>query len=343
MEKNFRMPKETFLELVDKLRGLIAPNENSPNRRVVSAEKKLAITLYFLKDTGSLCMTANAFGIAINTTSNIIFETCTAIVKLLGSTYIHLPKNEDEMRKKVAEFESKFGMHQAFGCIDGTHIPIIRPSDNPQDYYNYKGFHSLNVQAVCDYKGTFMDVECRWPGSVHDAKVFANSSVNNKLRKRELPAVFQSVLPGFDKVPTYLIGDPAYPLTPFCIKEYDSCANNEQVVFNNMLRAARNPIECAFGRLKARWAVLTKRLDLKLENVPVIVYACFVLHNYCEQHSAYLNEDIVTSQIEHAKRNEEETRNVPDPVYSCNSSEGEIVRNILTSYIHLSLPDDLSI
>ena len=82
---------------------------------------------------------------------------------------------------------------------------------------------------------------------------------------------------------------------------------------------------------------------MKLENVPVKVNACFVLHNYCEQHSAYLNEDIVTSQIEHAKRNEEETRNVPDPVYSCNSSEGEVVRNILTSYIHLSLPDDLSI
>ena len=41
------------------------------------------------------------------------------------------------MRKKVAEFELKVAMHQAFGCIDGTHIPIIRPSDKPQHYYNY--------------------------------------------------------------------------------------------------------------------------------------------------------------------------------------------------------------
>ena len=77
-------------------------------------------------------------------------------------------------------------MQQAFGCIDGTHIPIICPSDNPQDYYCYKGFHSLKVQAVCDFKGTFnvMDVDCRWPGSVHDAKVFANPSINEKLRSR---------------------------------------------------------------------------------------------------------------------------------------------------------------
>ena len=338
-KKNFRMRKEDFLELVEKLRSSIAPNQTSPNNRAISVEKKLAVTLYFLKDTGSLCMTANAFGIAINTASAIITETCTSITKLLGPTYIHLPKDYDEMRQKVAEFESKFGMQQAFGCIDGTHIPITCPLNKPQDYYCYKGFHSLNVQAVCDYKGAFMDVECRWPGSVHDAKVFANSSIHEKLRNGEIPTVFQTVLPGHEKIPNYVIGDPAYPLTPFCMKEYETCENNEQVIFNNLLRSARNPIECAFGRLKARWAILTKRIDLKLDIVPVIVYACFVLHNFCEQHSSYINDDLVTHQIEQAKENEEETRNMPDPVYSCNNGEGELVRNILTSYIQMSLPD----
>ena len=100
--KIFRMTKESFLQLVEKLRPLLAPNPNSPNSRVVSAEKKLVVTLYFLKDTGSLCMMANAFGIAINTASKIITDTCTFIVKLLGPTYIHLPQDENEMRKKVA-------------------------------------------------------------------------------------------------------------------------------------------------------------------------------------------------------------------------------------------------
>ena len=35
-----------------------------------------------------------------------------------------LLKNKDEMKVKVAEFEAKFGMKQAFKYIDGTHIPI---------------------------------------------------------------------------------------------------------------------------------------------------------------------------------------------------------------------------
>jgi hypothetical protein len=62
------------------------------------------------------------------------------------------------------------------------------------------------------------------------------------------------------------------------MKEYATCASNEEVIFNTLLRAARNPIECAFGRLKARWSVLTKKVDLKIGSVPVVVYACCVLH-----------------------------------------------------------------
>ena len=139
-------------------------------------------------------------------------------------------------------------MLQAFGCTDGTHVPIFPPVKYLQDYFCYKMFHSLNVQAVCDYRGIFMDVECRWPGSVHDAKVFANSSFNKKLVSGQMPKTHVSVwFPGSETLSNYVIGDPAYPLTPFCMKEYDTCASNEQVMFNALLRAARNPIECAFG------------------------------------------------------------------------------------------------
>ena len=53
------------------------------------------------------------------------------------------------MKVKVSEFECKFGMKQAFGCIDGTHKPILRPHKNSQEYYDYKNFLSLSVQAVC--------------------------------------------------------------------------------------------------------------------------------------------------------------------------------------------------
>ena len=76
-----------------------------------------------------------------------------------------------------------------------------------------------------------MDVECMWPGSVHDAKVFANSSISHKLRRGILTTTFQCPLEGDVKLPNHLIGDPAYPLLPYCMKEYKLRTNNELVFF----------------------------------------------------------------------------------------------------------------
>ena len=177
-------------------------------------------------------MAADMFGIHQCTVSKTILGVCTAISTHLAPKYIHLPKAEDEMRAKVAEFETKFGMVQAFGSIHGTHISIRRPVVDSRDYFNYKHFFSLSVQAVCDFKGYFMDLECRWPGSIYDAKVFSNSFVMNKLQSGELPQTFNNLLPGHNKIPNYVIGDPAYHLTPHCMKEFQSCKNDAEVIFN---------------------------------------------------------------------------------------------------------------
>ena len=340
-KKNFRMTKENFDNLVAELHPVIGPKPNSPNYRFLSTAKKLAVTLYYLKDTGSLWVVANTFGIHQCTVTKTIMEVCTAINTLLGPAYIHLPRNKEEMRNITSQFALKFGMTQAFGCIDGTHVQVKRPESDSQDFFNYKQYFSLNIQAVCDSNGYFIDVECMWPGSVHDAKVFANSSVSKNLTNGQLPVTYLTLIPGCNSVSSYLIGDPAYPLTKFCIKEYQSCSNNAEVIFNNMLRSARNQVECAFGRLKARWRFLTRKIDLKLESVPTVAYTCFILHNYCERnHDTSLNEDEIRLFMAQQKADEDAFPNLPDQVYSYNNAEGENVRSILTDYIAYNLPDN---
>ena len=36
------------------------------------------------------------------------------------------------------------------------------------------------MQAMVDHRGLFMDVYIGWPGKVHDARVFVNSSLYHK-------------------------------------------------------------------------------------------------------------------------------------------------------------------
>ena len=88
----FRLEEPSFLDLVSHLRPYISPNPNSPNGRVLCADKKVAITWYYLKVCGTLSMTANSFGIATNTASAVINEVSNAIVLYAVTKYLHLPK-----------------------------------------------------------------------------------------------------------------------------------------------------------------------------------------------------------------------------------------------------------
>ena len=89
----------------------------------------------------------NAFGIHQCTTSKHIHSVCETINIILGPKYLHLPRNIGEMQRKVSEI--KFGMTQAYGCIDGTHIPVEQPPQNLQDYFVISSiplpFHALFI------------------------------------------------------------------------------------------------------------------------------------------------------------------------------------------------------
>ena len=70
----------------------------------------------------------------------------------------------------------------------------------------YKQFDSLSVQAVYNHKGTFMDVECKLPASVHDTNVFTTSSICKRLRSSDLLKIFQTMRDSELKIPNYLWG-----------------------------------------------------------------------------------------------------------------------------------------
>ena len=152
--------------------------------------------------------------------------------------------------------EQIFNIPQCLVAIDGTHIEIKQPSVDSSDYIKIKSRFSLNVQACCEYRYCFMDVLVKWTGSVHDARLFANSNLNHLLKSGVIPSCPKQIIDAENPIPIFLLGDPAYSLMPYLIKEYaEGGLMVQEQYFRYRLCSARNVIECTFGHLKARFWV----------------------------------------------------------------------------------------
>lgn len=124
---------------------------------MLSVEKQLALSLYFLKDQGFAFYDSKCFWNRMLYSFVIVLKVCDVIARVLGPKYIKLPPTEQQMKDIVKGMEDKYEFPQAFGCVDGTHIAINQPTENPHDYFSYKQKYTLNVQAVCDWRGLFID------------------------------------------------------------------------------------------------------------------------------------------------------------------------------------------
>ncbi|KAK0148041.1 putative nuclease HARBI1 [Merluccius polli] len=79
------------------------------------------------------------------------------------------------------EFHRTAGFPSVIGCIDGTHIPITAPSHN-EEYVNRKSIHIIHVQIIRDAAYIISNAEAKWPGSVHDARIYRESNLSKRLQ-----------------------------------------------------------------------------------------------------------------------------------------------------------------
>ena len=56
-------------------------------------------------------------------------------------------------------------------------------------------------------------------------------------------------------------------------------------------------IECAFGRLKARFGCLRREMDIGLKDLPYVINSCFVLHNFCEERKEPVNQQTLEATM----------------------------------------------
>lgn len=121
----------------------------------------------------------------------------------LAPRYIAWP-DEEERQHIMETFRRATGFPYVVGSIDGTHVYVTAPVENPAAYRNRFQSYSIIVQAVVDSTLLVRDFTVGEPGSMNDNRVFRRSDL------------CRDILEGTRLNPDeHLVGDGAYTLTDF--------------------------------------------------------------------------------------------------------------------------------
>ena len=154
--ENIRMCENTYLMICNEL-GPVLERRHTNMRQSISVEKRVLVALWRLATNIEFRTLAHLFGIGRSTACEITHEVVEAINHVLLPKYLKFPTGH-QMEKVILGFRESWNIPQCAGAIDGTHIPIIGPSENHTDFYNRKSHFSMIAQALVDDEYKFMDI-----------------------------------------------------------------------------------------------------------------------------------------------------------------------------------------
>ena len=143
------------------------------------------------------------------------------------------------------------------GLVGGTHVRIQRPCENEADYVNRHFYHSINVQAMCLPDCRFCDVLAKFPGSVHDSRIWKLSCVGSYVENHFM-------------VGEHILGDSGYMLKTCLLTPYRQPTTSAQENYNYAHKKTRVLIEQTFGRWKRRFHCLHGEIRMAPDKVCTI-------------------------------------------------------------------------
>ena len=296
-KSHFRLRKSSVEKLCEQISTHFMPKQNAGGREPTPIAKQVLMFLWYLATKETIREISDRFDNTFSLVFKAIRRVANAISEILAKQIIVWPHG-DECEKVTEGFYKMKKMDNVIGAIDGTHIPISGQNEHNENYINRKGFSSIILQAVCNHKMKFTDVYVGWPGSVHDARVFANSDLLSRIEQNP-----------FHLIPNgcFMVGDAAYPLSSFMMTPYRGIAGMNQLKhrYNYVQSATRIVIERAFGVLKGRFPRL-KLIDMKnVDDICLFVLVACVMHNFCIDE----NEDLGDEANDFVDADEEQINN----------------------------------
>nr|XP_034324835.1 putative nuclease HARBI1 [Crassostrea gigas] len=271
MAARYRFRPDTIHFLVNGVSDQLvtATKRNSP----VPPLLQVLLFLRFVATGAHLRLIGDSLGISESSVGRSVKAVAAAIIAVFAQATLVFPVGE--IATKVKEgFRRVAGFPKVIGCVDGTQIRISTPTANEADYVNRKGFHSLNVQMVCDPNFRITSLCARWPGSCHDARIWRTSGLYQKFENGNYP--FNHTTCDYDGI---LLGDSGYPLSRYLMTPYLTPRTQSEERFNSSLCRTRVLIEQTFGIMKRKFQALHFGLRTSPDQAVSYITACCILHN----------------------------------------------------------------
>ncbi|KAM7307324.1 hypothetical protein ISCGN_010960 [Ixodes scapularis] len=144
------------------------------------------------------------------------------------------------------------------GCVDGTMIAIVGPSENDPTvtkaaYWCRKQFYALNAMEVCNADCRVISIDPRYPGSVHNSFAWRYSWLRSNFEQGRLTDDGR-----------LLLGDSGYALEPWLITPVPGFHATSTACgrFNKAHSSIRFIVERCIGLLKSRFQCLQRHRTL---------------------------------------------------------------------------------
>ncbi|XP_059055881.1 putative nuclease HARBI1 isoform X1 [Achroia grisella] len=320
----YRLSRELFENLCQDVVRLLPPTKNS---RAIDPITKILTALNFYA-SGSY---QGAVGQNLDTpmaqqsVSNCIRDVTDALnTPYVLRKYIRFPQSREDRNVLKRNFATQYGIPGVIGCIDCTHVAIIRPTVNEERFFNRKHYHSLNVQVIADSNLKIMNIDASYGGATHDAFIWEHSEIKDHLESLQGET-------------TYLLGDSGYPLRVYLMTPYENAVEDSpEDRYNSRHMRTRNTVERVFGVLKSRWRCLlaARELHYAPRAAGRISIACAVLHNMC------IDQNLTTPDLSSEDINYESARQPSATVWHQSSTaaldRGRATRNSLIQRLEQS-------
>lgn len=239
------------------------------------------------------------FKIGISTIAEIVREVCAAIWFCLKN--ICLPQPTKDMWLQIANgFSTRAHFPNCIGACDGKHIRIIAPNNSGSMCFNYKGYFSLVLLAICDSSYKFVMIDVGAYGRFGDLAIFQNSNFYKKIQENRLNIPEPAPISGNNATcfPFVFVGDEAFALSTSMMRPYPrNNLNITKRIFNYRLCVARRYIECTFGVLANKWRIFHRPINVHIDLVSDIIKSACILHNFVRDRDGYSFRDSLSNPL----------------------------------------------